>query len=78
MERSDAGDFAVAVLDFRLGVETVSPVARRLAKRGVPFILHAGQARHEPGMAEWSECSTVERPVPPHELISAVRAALAN
>ena len=40
--RADAGDFAVAVLDFGLGSETVSPVARRLINRGVPFVLYTG------------------------------------
>ncbi len=32
--RADADDFAVAVLDFGLGSETASPVARLLANRG--------------------------------------------
>ncbi len=78
MRRSDAADFAVAVLDFRLGSDTVSPVARRLARRGVPFVLYTGQPRLEPGMAEWRECAIVEKPALPRTLISALREALAR
>ena len=59
MLRADAADFAVAVLDFGLGSETVSPVARRLVNRGIPFILHTGKSRHEPSLAEWRDCSIV-------------------
>jgi DNA-binding response OmpR family regulator len=76
--RADAGDFAVAVLDFGLGSESVSPVARRLVKRGVPFVLYTGRSRHEPSMAEWSGCSIVEKPASMRALVSAVRTILAR
>jgi DNA-binding response OmpR family regulator len=36
MARVDADDFCVVVLDFGLGSDTASPVARRLVRRGVP------------------------------------------
>jgi DNA-binding response OmpR family regulator len=78
MLRADAADFAVAVLDFGLGSETVSPVARRLVDRGVPFVLHTGISRHEPSLAEWRDCSIVEKPASPRALVSAVRAALSR
>jgi DNA-binding NtrC family response regulator len=76
LRRSNPLDFAVAVLDFRLGDETASPVARRLEDRGVPFVFYTGQARHEPSLAEWRHCPIVEKPSPPQTLISAVKAAL--
>lgn len=69
-------DFAVAVLDFRLGDETASAVAHCLEDRGVPFVFYTGQARHEPNLAEWRDSPIVEKPSPPHALISAVKAAL--
>ena len=78
MRRSDAADFSVAVLDFRLGSDNVSPVARRLVNRGVPFVLYTGQSRHEPSLAEWRHCSIVEKPAPPRALISAVHDVLAD
>ncbi len=76
LRRSDPIDFSVAVLDFRLGAETASPVARRLEDLGVPFVFYTGQARLEPSLAEWRHCSIVEKPSPPQTLISALRAVL--
>src|SRR5258707_14181100 len=35
MARAEADDFAVAVLDFSLGSDSVTPLARRLARRNV-------------------------------------------
>jgi DNA-binding response OmpR family regulator len=78
MRRADAADFAVAVLDFGLGSETVSPVARRLVNRGVPFVFYTGKSRHEPGLAEWRDCSIVEKPASPRTLVSAVRSVLSR
>jgi DNA-binding response OmpR family regulator len=78
MLRSDAGDFAVAVLDFGLGSETVSPVARRLINRGVPFVLYTGKSRHESSLSEWRDCSIVEKPASRRALVSAVRTALSR
>jgi CheY-like chemotaxis protein len=76
--RADADDFVVAVLDFGLGSETVSPVARRLVDRGVPFVLYTGKSRHEPSMAEWRDCSIVQKPASTRALVSAVRTVLAR
>jgi CheY-like chemotaxis protein len=75
LERAGEADFAVAVLDFRLGSDTVSPVARLLDDRGVPFVLYTAQPRHEPAMAAWRD-AVVEKPAPPPVLLGAVRAAL--
>ena len=72
---SDRADFSVAVLDFRLDGETASPVARRLADQGVPFLFYTG-ARHEPALREWRGCTIVEKPSPPRALISAIKALL--
>ena len=78
MQRADAADFAIAVLDFGLGSETVSPVARRLVDRGVPFVLYTGKSRHEPSLAEWRDCSIVEKPASRRALLFAVRTALSR
>lgn len=75
LRRLDPEDFAVAVLDFRLGEENASPVARRLEDRGVPFVFYTGQARQE-ALTEWRHCPIVEKPSAPHELVGAVKAAL--
>jgi DNA-binding response OmpR family regulator len=78
MARGDANDFAVAVLDFTLGSESVAPFARRLARRDVPFVFHTGMPRGEPGLREWINTPIVEKPASPQRLVSAVRAIAAS
>ncbi len=78
MARANVDDFAVAVLDFSLGSDTASPLARRLVRRGVPFILHTGKSRREPSLAEWRDWPIVEKPAPSRVLVSALRTALAR
>ena len=63
---ADADDFAVAVLDFSLGSDSVTPLARRLARRDVPFILHTGMSSSEPSLMEWRDSLIVEKPPSPH------------
>jgi DNA-binding response OmpR family regulator len=77
MARAAVDDFAVAVLDFSLGSDTASPVARRLARRGVPFVLYTGKSIRDPSLREWA-CPIVEKPASPRKLVSALRAALAH
>ena len=76
MARADAEDFAVAVLDFSLGSDSVTPLARRLARRNVPFILHTGMSRSEPSLMEWRDFVIVEKPASPHTLVAAIRSVL--
>ena len=74
--RAEADDFAVAVLDFSLGSYSVTPLARRLASRNVPFILHTGMSRSEPSLMEWRDSIIVEKPASPHTLVTAIRSVL--
>ena len=76
MARADVDDFAVAVLDFSLGSHSVTPLARHLARRNVPFILHTGMSRSEPSLMEWSDCPIVEKPASPKTLAGAIKGAL--
>jgi DNA-binding response OmpR family regulator len=78
MARANVEDFAVAVLDFSLGSETVSPLARRLVRRGLPFVLYTGMSPSEPSLAEWSDRQIVEKPAPPLVLLSALTDALSR
>jgi DNA-binding response OmpR family regulator len=78
MAWADADDFAVAVLDFSLGSDSVTPLARRLARRNVPFILHTGMSRSEPSLMEWRDSLIVEKPASPHTLAAAIKSAIAR
>jgi DNA-binding NtrC family response regulator len=75
MARANVDDFAVAVLDFSLGMDTASPVARRLARRRVPFVLYTGTSNRDPSLAQWA-CPIVEKPASPNALVSAIRTVL--
>jgi DNA-binding response OmpR family regulator len=78
MARANDDDFAVAVLDFSLGPDTASPLARRLVRRGLPFVLYTGKSRSEPSLAEWRDRPIVEKPAPSRVLVSALRTALSR
>jgi DNA-binding response OmpR family regulator len=78
MAWADADDFAVAVLDFSLGPNSVAPLARRLARRSVPFIFHTGMSRSEPSLMEWRDFQIVEKPASPHTLAAAIKSVLAS
>jgi len=76
MARADADNFAVAVLDFSLGSDSVTPLARRLARRNVPFILHTGMSRSEPSLMEWRDALILEKPASPTTLVAAIKTVL--
>ena len=76
MARADADDFAVAVLDFSLGSDSVAPLARRLARRNAPFILHTGMSRSEPSLMEWRDSLILEKPASPLTLAAAIKTVL--
>src|SRR5215467_8192196 len=45
------GNVMAAILDVRLGFETVAPVARELTKKGTPFVFYSGQFGADPTLA---------------------------
>src|ERR1700721_987004 len=58
------------------GGDSVTPLARRLARRNVPFILHTGMSRSEPSLMEWRDSLIVEKPASPHTLAAAIKTVL--
>jgi DNA-binding response OmpR family regulator len=69
-------EITVAVLDLRLGNQTVAPVATKLFRRNVPIIFHTGHGTLESLSAEWPDCRLLLKPARPDELVAAVAAAL--
>jgi DNA-binding response OmpR family regulator len=69
-------ELAAAILDIRLGSDTVAPVARKLAAHHVPFVFYTGQTRNDPLRAEWPDCGIVEKPALPIAIVKAVAALL--
>lgn len=69
-------NLSAAVLDVRLGRETIGPVARQLAARGIPFLFYTGQVETDPIRAEWPHCKIISKPAPLRSLVGAVSALL--
>jgi DNA-binding NtrC family response regulator len=65
-------DFSAAILDVRLGSESVSPVAHELSRRGVPFIFYTGQAHSDPLVTEWPNATVVGKPAAPRVIVNEI------
>lgn len=70
-------NLSAAVLDVRLGRDTVGPVARQLAARGIPFLFYTGQVEAEAIRRQWPHCKIISKPASLRTLVGAV-AALCN
>jgi len=63
---------SAAILDIRLGRDTVEPVARRLAEHDVPFLFYTGQSASDPVHATWPDIKILIKPALPASLVAAV------
>jgi DNA-binding response OmpR family regulator len=73
---ADDEGLSAAILDIRLGNDTVAPVADRLAAHHVPFVFYTGQPTTDPLRAEWPDCGIIEKPALPAAIVKAVAALL--
>jgi DNA-binding response OmpR family regulator len=76
LDLADDQTLSAAVLDIRLGQDTVEPVARRLAELGTPFLFYTGQTKTDPVRTAWPDCRIVSKPGLPTALIAAVASLL--
>lgn len=65
-------DISAATLDLRLVRDSVAPVARILAARGIPFLFYSGQPADDPVRVEWPQYRAVPKPAQPGKLVEAV------
>jgi DNA-binding response OmpR family regulator len=72
LELATHADITAATLDLQLMRDSVAPVARALAKRGIPFVFYSGQPSTDPVIAEWPRCKALAKPAHPEELVEAV------
>lgn len=63
---------AAAILDVRIGQETIVPLARQLANRGTPFLFYTGQVENDPALVEWSDHMVLTKPARPAAIVAAV------
>jgi DNA-binding response OmpR family regulator len=69
---ADEENLAAAILDIRLGRDSVAPVARRLTERGVPFFFYSGQVDIDAIRAEWPHRKIVAKPARPRTIVNAI------
>ncbi|MDE2182846.1 MAG: response regulator [Alphaproteobacteria bacterium] len=76
LKYAKAEPLSAAVLDLRLNAESVAPVARILASRGIPFLFYSGQIPSDPILAEWPDVPAIEKPALPGAIIEALERLL--
>jgi len=69
---SENDGISAAVLDVRIGADSIAPVARKLAARGKPFLFYTGQLGNDPIVTEWPNCKTISKPALPQVIVNAV------
>ena len=72
LELATHADITAATLDLQLMRDSVAPVARALAKRGIPFVFYSGQPPTDPVIAEWPQHKALSKPAQPEALVEAV------
>ena len=58
-----------AILDLRLGRNPITPVARKLAARSVPFLFYTGQSPNDPIRSEWPRHLLIGKPADSDEIV---------
>jgi DNA-binding NarL/FixJ family response regulator len=63
---------SAAILDIRVGRDSAVPIARVLARRGIPVIFYTGQMDGEAVRTEWPQFPIISKPAPPGAIVAAV------
>lgn len=69
---------SAALLDVRLGGETVAPIAEALSERGVPFAFYTGQTETDEVRACWPGAPVLAKPAPSRQVVAVIRALCAS
>lgn len=72
----DGNRIDAAILDIRIGRETVEPVARKLADRHIPFVFYSAQVDIDPIRALWPLSKVVSKPARPKAIVNAIAEAV--
>jgi DNA-binding response OmpR family regulator len=61
-----------AILDVKLAGETAAPVARELARLGIPFLFYTGQTETDPTRTAWPVAPIIAKPSPSRQIVTAL------
>jgi DNA-binding response OmpR family regulator len=64
---------SVALLDVRLGRDSIAPLASLLSDRGVPFAFYTGQTEADAVRCAWPLAPVLQKPATPRQLVAAIR-----
>jgi DNA-binding response OmpR family regulator len=76
LKLANESDVDAALLDIRLGRQTIAPVARCLARRNIPFAFYSAQSPGDPSLSEWPNSVILEKPASPKTIITALAALM--
>lgn len=68
--------FDVAVLDVRVGRDSIDAVAQKLSELGTPFVFYTGQVTSDGALARWPEVRVISKPARPSAIVTAVMSAI--
>ncbi len=67
-------DISCAILDLRLGRDSIDPVAQALAARRIPFFFYSGQPPDDPIRVAWPQIRLLSKPATAKAIAEAVAA----
>ena len=70
------GNISVAILDIRLALESVVPVAIQLTDRRIPFVFYTGYLDTGEIQEKFPHCKVVYKPASPENLVDAIAEVL--
>lgn len=73
----DSCAVSAAILDVRIGRDSIAPVAQELAERRTPFVFYTGQTVRDPVIRQWPDHPVLSKPTPPQRVLGAL-ATLVN
>ena len=71
-----SSDIDVALLDIRIGRESIAPVARELKKTGTPFVFYSGQVENDPVRDEFPTMKILPKPAAARVIVAEVAALM--
>jgi DNA-binding NarL/FixJ family response regulator len=70
------GNISAALLDIRLTLESVVPVATQLMDRRIPFVFYTGYVDTDEIREKFPHCEIVHKPASPEILVDAIAEVL--
>jgi DNA-binding response OmpR family regulator len=69
-------DINAALLDIRLGRQTIAPIARCLVSRDIPFAFYTAQTQADSSLSEWPQTVVLAKPASPGAIVATIAGLL--